>query len=373
MTVAGSGKPMRVLHLLAGSDAGGVSRYVRDLGDALVGRGHGVLAAGRRGAWHDLFQQATWPWLDVPLNGGPMALGQARQVLRQHIEALGGVDLIHAHYRRAALVGRKLAGDLGVPLLVSLHLTPIPLGPLRWLSEWGDHTLVASSMSRDWAIRVAGVSAQRVTCIPHGVDPQRWPCKDEQNRRAARQSLGLGDGELVAAYVGRFDRPKNEHWLASAAQAAQQAGLPLRVMMMGEGPRRPRLQRALAQAGVESRVTLLPYGDPLAVYQAADLLLLPSAREGFSLVCAEAMSVGTPVLRTETAGAAEQIVEGQTGWTTPVDRVAFVSAAVRVLGDRAALAAAGAAAAQHVRDHLRYDQQFERTEALYRQLMKRDL
>ena len=105
---------------------------------------------------------------------------------------------------------------------------------------------------------------------------------------------------------------------------------------------------------------------------ATDLLMLPSGREGFSLVCAEAMSVGVPVLRTRTSGVAETVVENVTGRSVPIDHDAFLNAAVVMLSDPDALARMGTAAARHVREHLTFDRQLAETVALYNRLANPD-
>ena len=85
-------------------------------------------------------------------------------------------------------------------------------------------------------------------------------------------------------------------------------------------------------------------------------------------MCAEAMSVGVPVLRTRTSGVAETVVENVTGRSVPIDHDAFLSAAVVMLSERDALARMGAAAARHVREHLTFDRQLAQTVELYRRL-----
>jgi glycosyltransferase involved in cell wall biosynthesis len=140
--------------------------------------------------------------------------------------------------------------------------------------------------------------------------------------------------------------------------------------MKGEGPREAELRYCIAREGVLDRVHVLGPRDPLTVYQAADALLLPSYREGFSLVCAEAMSVGTPILRTRTAGTAELVIENITGRSTPIDHDAFIAAAIEFLSlptDK--LREMGAAGAEHVRKHYTFDRQLEQTLALYRRLV----
>src|SRR5439155_3492145 len=119
-------RPLHILHLTAGSDAGGLSRYIYDMSLAMHERGHRITVAGERGAWHSLFEGAPWPWIELPLKGGPLALYRSAAVLEKYIRD-NPVDLIHAHYRRTTLVSRKLKRRLGVPTLFTLHVTGISL------------------------------------------------------------------------------------------------------------------------------------------------------------------------------------------------------------------------------------------------------
>jgi glycosyltransferase involved in cell wall biosynthesis len=121
--------------------------------------------------------------------------------------------------------------------------------------------------------------------------------------------------------------------------------------------------------GLQSRVQILGYRNPLPIYRAADALLLPSLREGFGLACGEAMSVGVPVLRTRTSGTALQIVENVTGRSTPINHAAFVEIAKEFLGNPTALARMGEAAAYHVREKFPFELQLAGTLDLYRRLI----
>jgi glycosyltransferase involved in cell wall biosynthesis len=148
------------------------------------------------------------------------------------------------------------------------------------------------------------------------------------------------------------------------------AALPeLRVLLVGGGPNEAPLRDRIEKMGLKSRVSILEYGDPLPIYRAADALLLPSLREGFGLACGEAMSVGVPVLRTQTSGASLQIIENVTGRSTPIDHDAFVAAATEFLRDPAALARMGEAAAKHVRENFPFQRQISETLDLYRRLI----
>ena len=373
-TLTDGDRPLRVLHLTEASEAGGISRYLFDQNTALAERGHHVAVAGARGAWHGLFERAAFPWVDVPLGGGPVRLWRAaRQVRAWCGEDVP--DVLHAHYRRSVIAGRMLqrrwrrAGERVPPLLFTLHLTGVPLGGVRgWLSDFGDHTHVPSAAAARWLVEAAGVNPDRITLIPHGVDRRRFPPAGAADRAAARAALGLADDATVAAFVGRFDDPKNEGWVLDVAAAARDRVPGARFLLVGGGPHEAALRVRIANTGLDDRVTVLGYGEPLAVYRACDLMVLPSSREGFGLVCAEAMSVGRAVLRTATAGAEETVDPGVTGSVVPINRAAFVDEALRLLGDRATLRAMGDAADRRVVERLGVERQLADTMALYRRL-----
>ena len=371
MTRATNGEPperLSILHLLAGSDAGGLSRYVFDLCSALHAQGHRVAVAGERGAWHWLFENAPFPWIEVPLKGSPLKLFKSHNVLRRYILA-NPVHVLHTHYRRATIVARALQYHRKLPILYSVHLSHITIaGPRRWLSDFGDHTHCAATEAKFWLVQEARVPAKKITYIPHGIDPAKWPRADEATRLAARQKLGLNPDDRVAVYVGRLDTPKNERWVIDVAEQARHTIPNLKILMAGDGPHESQVRKRIAADNLGDRVILLGHCNPLAAYQAADALLLPSAREGFSLVCAEAMSVGVPVLRTRTSGTRELIIEDVTGRSVPINRDQFIAEAVDFLSDLAALRRMGAAAADHVRHHFTFDLQLARTIDLYRSL-----
>lgn len=363
-------RPLRILHLTAGSDAGGLSRYLVDLCTALRDRGHEVTIAGERGAWHDMFERAALPWIDVPMKGGPIALWRTVRTLRKWL-ATHPVDLIHTHYRRPTLVARRLQHRGAPPVLYTVHLSDLSLaGPRRWLTDFGDHTHVAADEARDWVINAGRVPRERVTLIPHGIDPQRFPFADDAAKATAKGALGFAPDVAVAAFVGRFDAPKNESWILDLAHASRESLPGARFVLLGEGPHEPQLRQRIESSRLRDRVMLLPRQDPLTLYQAAHALLLPSAREGFSLVCAEAMCVGVPVIRTHTAGTAQLIREGLTGRSVPVDRDAFLKGALAFLGDRESLHRMGQAAAQHVRANFGFDRQVDQALDLYARLIR---
>ena len=358
------------MHLTLGADAGGLSRYLIDAAQAARAAGHAVMAAGDDGAWQSAFDAASFPYHRVPLKGGLLDFRRSVRLLTPVVEMFRP-DVIHAHYRRAALLGRRLQRLVSPrpPVLYTLHLSHLNVGGWRRLfRDFGDHTHAASADAVAWLVKTAGVPRGRVTLIPHGVDVTRFARRSAADKAAARAALDLPQHVPVAAFVGRFDDPKNEPWCLDALQHPA-APPDAHLVYAGEGPREAELRHRIAAAGLAGRVTLLGHADPLPVYQAADLLLLPSGREGFSLVCAEAMSVGVPHVRTLTSGATELTVEGETGFAVPIKRDVFAETAAKALAlPRHRLDAMGDAAAARIRAHFTFDEQIARTLALYSRL-----
>ncbi len=360
---------MRILHLTAGSDAGGISRYLLDLCSAMRDLGQEVTIAGQRGAWHSEIETANLPWIDVPLKGGLLGFWKSARILRQHLAA-HPVDVLHAHYRRAALLGRKLQHPRGTPpLLYTLHLSHIPLTwGRRWLSDFGDVTHVPAIAGQRWLLDQRLTTEDRIAYIPHGIDTDKFPVTTAAQRAAARAQLNLSPDNLVAAYVGRLDYPKNVEWLIDLARDSRYEIPSLRILIAGDGPRERSLRADVAARTLADRVIFLGHRDPLPIYQSADALLLPSLREGFALSAAEAMSTGIPVLRTRTSGTEEMIVQNVTGLSTAADPEAFIGVALHFLRDRARLQTMGRAAAAHIRDHLLFSRQLTDTISLYQRL-----
>jgi glycosyltransferase involved in cell wall biosynthesis len=332
--------------------------------------GHQVAIAGERGPWHEMFRAAPWPWIDAPIRGGPLGLLKASKILQRYLNE-NPVDLLHTHYRKATLVARRLQKNIRVPILYTLHLSHIPLGwPWRWFTDFGDHVHAAASEARDWLIEQARIPADRISLVPHGVHTERFPVPAAVERREARAQLGLTEDDLATLYLGRLEDPKNESWLIDLAATSRDSLPRLRMLVAGDGPNEIQIHRRIENEDLQDRVLMLGRREPLPLLHAADALLLPSQREGFSYACAEAMCAGVPVLRTRTSGTKELIVEGITGRSVAIDRQAFLRAAVEFLADKPSLQRMGLAAAEHIRKNFTFNRQLTETIEMYNRLTK---
>ena len=267
MTRANNGEPpdrLSILHLLAGSDAGGLSRYVFDLCSALHAQGHRVAVAGERGAWHWLFEKAPFPWIEVPLKGSPLKLFKSHNVLRRYMLA-NPVHVLHTHYRRATIVARALQYHRKLPILYSVHLSHITIaGPRRWLSDFGDHTHCAATEAKFWLDPGRPRPGEEDHLHPARHRPGEMAASRTSDDGSPRErQLGLKPDDRVAVYVGRLDTPKNERWVIDVADHARHTIPNLKVLMAGDGPHESQVRKRIAADNLGDRVILLGHCNPL--------------------------------------------------------------------------------------------------------------
>jgi glycosyltransferase involved in cell wall biosynthesis len=141
-------------------------------------------------------------------------------------------------------------------------------------------------------------------------------------------------------YAGRLSEEKGVLDLVEAAR-----GLPL--VVAGDGPLRDQVPGALGWVGHDRL---------LGLYEQAAVVVCPSRREGFGVVCAEAMASGRPVVASAVGGLRDLVVDGETGLLVPPRDVPALRAALeRLLGDAELRRRLGAAARERARQAFSWD------------------
>jgi glycosyltransferase involved in cell wall biosynthesis len=178
---------------------------------------------------------------------------------------------------------------------------------------------------------------------PNQIHVQHMPIRPfspvpEERRTEVRRSLGIDGRTRVLLSVGRLSKEKGHADLVRAfPQMRESAGpLPLRLVLVGEGPERSRIEELCARLGLTDSVTLVGQQDnPDPYYAIADVFVLPSHSEGSPNVLLEAMAAGVPVVATEVGGVPELVCNGSDALLVEQgDIVGLASAASRLLTDR---------------------------------------
>lgn len=243
------------------------------------------------------------------------------------------VDVIDAHYFypdgvAAVALGRKLRKPVVVTARgTDLNVIPdhaLPRAQIRRAARDAAGLITVSGALRERLVAL-GVPRERVQVLRNGVDLARFAPLD---RDAIRARLGLAGPVLLA--VGNLVPEKN-HALALAALGHLPGAT---LLVAGDGPLRGALEAQAARLGVAARVRM-PGGvtqDALAgYYNAADALLLTSAREGMPNVVLEALACGTPVVATPVGGVPEVIATPEAGRLAKESTAEGVADAVRTL------------------------------------------
>lgn len=261
----------------------------------------------------------------------------------QRLRLGGTFDLVHAHVALPdGVAGARLARDLGVPLVVTVHGQDFQLTP-----KLGDRCVRALAAALTAAARVVVVSeklrragvalfpeiADKTTVIPNGIDVAALA-------RAAANPL-RPDAPYVIVSVSNLVPHKSVDLTIEAVARLLPTFPGLTYLVIGDGPERGRLEALAARLGAANAVRFLgrlPNDEALRYVAGADVFSLPSAEEGFGVAHLEAMGLGRPVVAREGQGPADFITHGVNGFLLKqgtADELASVLASLLANGERA--------------------------------------
>jgi glycosyltransferase involved in cell wall biosynthesis len=244
-----------------------------------------------------------------------LALG-ARPAVQRLLDEGFNFDLIDAHYYypdgvAAALLARHFKKPFAVTArgsdvnLIAQHAMPRRF--MRWAANRASASIGVSQALTQVMAKI-GMPASRLLTMRNGVDLDRFHF---QPQPVARTTLGWPQGPTLLS-VGNLVENKGHHLAIEALPSLPD----FRLVIAGEGPERAALQALANQINVASRVKFLGRvdQDKLAdCYGAADILVLPSSREGWPNVLLESMACGTPVVATKVGGIPEIVTSPDVG------------------------------------------------------------
>jgi glycosyltransferase involved in cell wall biosynthesis len=369
---------MRILQLTSHLDIGGVARYTVSVAQALSRRGHQVVIASGGGALEPEATAAGVAHWRVPLRTSaefsPQVFAAARQLIRRLRRE--PVELLHAHTRVSQVVAARLSRALRIPYVTTWHGVFRPnLGRRLWPCT-GDLTVAISRPVQQQLLTVFRVPASRIRLIPNGVDPAWFAAPPDPGLVAAyRARHRLPDGQPVIGAVGRLASGGVKGWdlLLGAAHALRQEQPNLHVLIVGDGPHRPLLERLVRDLGIAPRVHFAGAEADVRVPLAAMQVFAFPVRwqEGFGLSLIEAMAAGKPVVATRTGAVPDIVEDGRSGvLVQPEDAASLAAGIARLLNDPAAAARMGQGAQARVREAFSLDRMTDQIEAVYRELIK---
>jgi len=199
--------------------------------------------------------------------------------------------------------------------------------------------IVAVSRSALGQLAAKGVDTSQALVLHNAIDPAWIQDVDAyaSMKLLMERDERIASNEVIVLGVGRLSKEKAFIDLITAIARLLQLRpeLPVRLIILGEGPEQPRIERAIQRAGLRNRVTLAGrVRDVRPYYRVARLVAIPSISEGSPNVLLEAMLAGIPIVAT-TAGGIPEIVQDRHSalLVPPRDPAAMARAMALLLSD----------------------------------------
>lgn len=277
-----------------------------------------------------------------------------------------GIDLLYVHSPETAFP--FLSNSAGIPVIFHQHGSGNPMERAKF--GWGRNRLfkglfdvLTSKIHRqaDWTIaidrhcveqaRQSGI-AHKLSLLMNAVDLRTFH-PDDGKRVALRQRLSLANDVRVLMFVGRLEQVKRVDRAVECLPFLRDSSKRFHLIIAGDGTKRSFLEELVTAQGL-GNVTFLGHvqHDELpALYNMADLLLLPSEMEGAPMVILEALACGTPVVASRVGGVPDVIQDGVNGMTlVDIAPEPFAKAIEHVLSSRLQRSAVAATADQFATD-----------------------
>ena len=251
----------------------------------------------------------------------------------------------------------------GTDILEAPGWSPLHLLVTRYALAKADHVTATGLRLASATLRYAP-RAKPVTVVPYGIDLARF-------RPLARN--GATPAEAVIGSVARLSREKGLDVLLAAVARLIERGVPVRVVLAGDGPERGRLERLAGKLGIAGRVDFrgeVPHEQVPAVLGELDIFVLPSRAEGFGVAALEAAAMELPVVASEVHGLPDVVDDGRSGLLVPPGDVEGLAGAVgRLAADATLRAEMGRAGRSLVERRYRWEENTAQMERLYRYVL----
>lgn len=268
---------MKIVHVCSTSAISGANRYAFDLAAGQVALGHDVTVVTPEKPGDSLDLKP--PEVKQVSYGGIYAVGLITTLMRMK------ADILHTHGGKAVKWLRIMPAR--PPVVSSLHI--------RFKANAMSHVDGVHALA-DW--QMDGVKGFRGPVRKVNNWTPRLKESPPGAAEARRAEAGANPDTPLAVFLGRLDPVKGVDTLI---RAFRQVALPnARLAIVGEGSERATLE---AMAAGDERIVFMGYSNaPADWYRAADILVMPSRREPFSLVCLEAMAYDAPLLVSDVDG-----------------------------------------------------------------------
>jgi len=230
--------------------------------------------------------------------------------------------------------------------------------------------VVGNSQSVVAFYREQGIPAKKLCCVPNGVEV---PASAPFDRAATLRQLEFSEGAFIAGCIGRLAEQKRVRDVIWAVETLRQIRPQLKLVIIGDGPERPRLEAFTHSVNCTEHVRFLGHReDATAWLPLFDAFCLASSFEGQSNSLMEAMAAGRAVVVTDIAPNLELVTPETTGLIVkPGDTVGIMQQLRRLIDEPGLGERLGTAARERMCAEFNVDAMVERYAALYREVAAR--
>lgn len=359
---------MKVVHVELGRHLYGGARQVAYLLDGLAAwPGEHVLVCAEDAAIAETLRNSTVSIRPTAFHGD-LDAGFVRRLRR--LLVADGADLLHVHSRRGDLPA-ILAGRLaGVPVVLSRRVDNPPNWADRHLKFPRCARIVTISAGILEVLRSAGVSADRLACVPSAIDTSAF--SDVCDRLWLERQLGVPrDAPLVGIAAQLIPRKGHEVLFAALADLAPRHPT-LRTLVLGRGPLEVELRAQAQSAGIGDAVRFAGFRTDLPrILPCLDVLAHPAWMEGLGIALLEAAACSVPIVASRAGGMPEAVEDGVSGYLiAPGDSRALAERLERLLGDPALARRMGAAGRRRVEAHFAVPRMVEGNYRVYEAVLR---
>jgi N-acetyl-alpha-D-glucosaminyl L-malate synthase BshA len=237
------------------------------------------------------------------------------------------LDLLHVHYAiphaTVAYLAKQILAVEGIqlPVVTTLHGTDITLVG----SDRSFAPVVAFSINQSDGVTAVSNHLRRQTCeqlhitkeievIYNFIDFSRF---SRLNKEHFRKAIAP-EGEKILVHTSNFRKVKRIEDVILTFEIVHNK-IPSKLLLVGDGPERPKLERMTREMGLFEHVRFLGKQDAIEeILAVSDLFLIPSANESFGLAALEAMACEVPVISSNAGGLPEVNIHGVTGFLSDV-------------------------------------------------------
>jgi glycosyltransferase involved in cell wall biosynthesis len=383
---------MRVIHVITRLVVGGAQENTVATVLGLRGRSNLDIdlvsgpTTGREGSMESRFHNAPGLLTLVPTLVRPvhpvkdvLALNHLTRIFRERRP-----DIVHTHSGKAGVLGRLAARKAGVPVIIH-HIHGPSFGPFQgalanWIFTTAERRAAkvtthfvcsANAMSRLYL--AAGIGRPEMyTRIFSGFVME--PFLHAENDPQLRTRLGFASDDFVIGKIARLASLKGHDDLLAATRALLPDLPRARLLFVGDGAERARIESAARNLGLGDKVVftgLLPPDEVPRYVGVMDCLAHLSTREALSRALPQALAAGKPVVSYDFDGADEVCLDGRTGFLVRTGDVAQVTRRLRELATDANLRRQlGEAGRNLVRESFRVERMLDDLYTLYVKLAR---